>query len=371
MGSETANDLFEAGVNDDKFVLVANSNKSCQIAVKTPWGSVSPRTEFKNIEMQGGVLTPLKCSVQIDSIGADCLESVEHSEMLYKYKGFVKIPPLGFVDDVLTITKCSLNSIKMNALMLSKVQCKRLELSETKCVKMHLGKDTLNCPNLEVNGKEMKITDKEKYLGDLLSSSGKMDDNIQMRHDKGMGIINSIMSILKEISFGEDYFEIAMMLRVSKLVNGILFNLESLNNLSSTQINLIEECDKKLMRRIFDAEQGTPIEAFYLETSAWPLRHILMARKLMYYWTILHKNKSELVTQVFNAQQEFPTENSWISEVQELLKSCNINYTSEQIQKMSQSKFKRIVKDKIQLKVLSYLVTLQNKHLILSYLLSK
>ena len=88
MGSETVNDLFEAGVNDDKFVLVANSNKSCQIAVKTPWGSVSPRIEFKNIEMQGGVLTPLKCSVQMDSIGADCLESVEHSEMLYKYKGF-------------------------------------------------------------------------------------------------------------------------------------------------------------------------------------------------------------------------------------------------------------------------------------------
>ena len=58
--SETANDLFEAGVKDDKFILVANSNQSCQIAVKTPWGSVTPRVEFKNIEMQGGVLTPLK-----------------------------------------------------------------------------------------------------------------------------------------------------------------------------------------------------------------------------------------------------------------------------------------------------------------------
>ena len=34
--SETANDFYEAGVKDDKFVLIANSNKSCQIAVKTP-----------------------------------------------------------------------------------------------------------------------------------------------------------------------------------------------------------------------------------------------------------------------------------------------------------------------------------------------
>ena len=98
--SETANDIYEAGVKDDNFVLIANSNKSCQIAVKTPWGSLTPRVEFKNIEMQGGVLTPLKCSVQMDTLGLECLSSVEHSKILYKYKGFVNIPPLEFVDDV-------------------------------------------------------------------------------------------------------------------------------------------------------------------------------------------------------------------------------------------------------------------------------
>ena len=250
----------------------------------------------------------------------------------------------------------------MNALIQSKVQCKKLELSETKCFQMHIGKDTLNCSNLEVNGKVMKTTNKEKYLGDVLSNSGKNDENVQMRYEKGMGIINSIMSILKEISFGQHYFEIGMLLRTSMLVNGMLFNLEALNNLSVAHINLLEECDKILMRRMFDAEQGTPIEAFYLETSVWPLRYILIARKLMYYWTILHKSESELVKEVFNAQRNFPTEGCWWSEVQDLLKSCNINYTEEQISKMSQAKFKNIIKERIQSKVLVYLVTLQNKH---------
>ena len=76
--SETANDIFDAGIKDDIFVLIANSNKSCQIAVKTPWGSTTPRVEFKDIEMQGGVLTPLKCSVQMDTLGADSLNSIEY-----------------------------------------------------------------------------------------------------------------------------------------------------------------------------------------------------------------------------------------------------------------------------------------------------
>ena len=34
--NETANDFYDAGVKDDAFILVSNSNKSCKIAVKTP-----------------------------------------------------------------------------------------------------------------------------------------------------------------------------------------------------------------------------------------------------------------------------------------------------------------------------------------------
>ena len=79
--NETANDFYDAGVKDDTFILVSNSNKSCKIAVKTPWGSVTPRVELENIKMQGGVLTPLKCSVQMDTLGGECLNSIETSKI--------------------------------------------------------------------------------------------------------------------------------------------------------------------------------------------------------------------------------------------------------------------------------------------------
>ena len=152
------------------------------------------------------------------------------------------------------------------------------------------------------------------------------------------------------------------MLRTSMLVNGMLFSTESLNNLTKSQVDLLEDCDKKFMRRLFESEQGTPIEAFYIETSAWPFRFIILGRRLMFYWGMLHKTESELAQQVFNAQREFPSQGTWLSEVQGDLKSCNIEYSEEQIRKMSEWKFKKIVKEKIQLKVMSYLMTLQNKH---------
>ena len=68
---ETGNDIFNAGVNHDNFV----SNLKCQVAIKTPWGSVSERIVLEKIEMQGTVRVTLKASVQLDILGKECLES--------------------------------------------------------------------------------------------------------------------------------------------------------------------------------------------------------------------------------------------------------------------------------------------------------
>ena len=68
---ETMNDLWDVGVQDDKFALVGEMNRSCQIAVKTPVG-ITDRFTMEEIEMQGSVLGPIKCSIQIDTLGRDC-----------------------------------------------------------------------------------------------------------------------------------------------------------------------------------------------------------------------------------------------------------------------------------------------------------
>ena len=95
---ETGNDLFDAGVKNDHFNLMANSNEKYQVAVKTPWGSLTERVELCEIEMQGTVPAPLKCSIQIDTLGKEC---IENEEGLYKYKECVNIPPLAMIDDIL------------------------------------------------------------------------------------------------------------------------------------------------------------------------------------------------------------------------------------------------------------------------------
>ena len=68
----------------------------------------------------------------------------------------------------------------------------------------------------------MLTSNNEKYLGDILTTDGKINQNIEERHNKGIGIVNTISGMLKEISFGQYYFEMAVLFRQSMLLNAIV-----------------------------------------------------------------------------------------------------------------------------------------------------
>ena len=354
--------MFKAGIDDDKFVLVANSNETCQVAVKTPWGSLTERKTLHNIEMQGGVLTPLKCSVQIDTLGKEMMEDTEMASTMLKYKDCVSIPVLTFIDDALSSTECGPSSVKMNAYIQSKMNTKKHKLGDSKCVKMHIGSQTSTCPSLKVNNKEMQSSCKEKYLGDIITNNAKIDESIKMRHDKGIGICNKILSILKEASFGIYHFEVGLMFRTSLLINGILFNTEALFSMNESHVNMLEDCDKYLMRSLFNTEISTPIESLFIETSTVPLRFILYGRRIMFYWTLMHKGEEELAKRVFVAMNEFGTKGDWITKTKEDMINCDINLTDEEIFAMSEWKFRKLVNKKIKERSVQYLTELQIKH---------
>ena len=228
---ECMNDLYEAGVTDDDFALVYEANRENYVALHTPNG-LSRRDVFKEIVMQGDVLAPLISSLQVDTIGKECLEEGKH---LYYFKDTVPIPPLGMVDDLFTISTCGYKTTMLNQFLNSKTAMKRLQFGTTKCIKLHVGK-TCNetiCPDLFVDGWKLevetdetgkcfqkesfggqeKMEEKEEqlYLGDVISSNGTHQKNVQARKNKGLGIITQIMQILQSTFFG-GYFEVALVL---------------------------------------------------------------------------------------------------------------------------------------------------------------
>ena len=183
------------------------------------------------------------------------------------------------IDDILAVSECSVESVKTNAFIQSKVAHKNLQLGTDKCFKMHVGKDHSNCSELTIENEVMQSSSKEKYLGDILTSDGKIDSNIEERYNKGVGIINQIMGYLNEISFGEYYFEMAVLFRQSMLLSSILCNSEVLYGIKKKHIETLESVDKMFWRKVFKCPVTTPTEVFFLETNTISIRHLFMSRR--------------------------------------------------------------------------------------------
>ena len=365
---ECLNDVYEAGVNNDKFALLYEANRENYVAVQTPNG-LSRRESVKEIVMQGDVLAPLISSLQVDTMGKECLEERKH---LYYFKNTVPIPPLGLVDDLFTISTCGFKTTMMNTYINSKTAMKRLQFGTSKCFKLHVGKtcDKNICKDLFVDGwkldlvedadtgqvnlnerfagqDKMKMKEEQLYLGDLISSDGKHAKNIKARKNKSLGSMDQIMQILETVVFGKYHFEVAMVLRSSLFLSSLLLNCEAWVNLSDQDIRSLEQSDEILLSKILDSAANTSNAFKYLELGIYPVRFEIMKRKLLYLQYLLQQEKTSMIHQVLKATIDNPIKNDFVQTCQKYLDYLNIDLTFEQIAKMSKWKMKKLVNEKV------------------------
>ena len=147
----------------------------------------------------------------------------------------------------------------------TKIEQKKLKFNEGKCHQLHIGdkkdENVRNCPETMVHDKIIIKSTKDKYLGDIVTNDGKNHENIKERTAKGVGIISSIISILKELFLGELFFQTAMLFRNTLFLTSILLNAESWVNLTKGDIEELESLDRTYLRRVLEVPSSTPIPA--------------------------------------------------------------------------------------------------------------
>ena len=127
--SECINMLYEAGLQNDKLVLLHKSNEHANIVVKTSSGTTD-RFPISNNVMQGTVWGGLMCTSTLDGLQKLLLQE---EQLLYNYCGAVSVPPLEMVDDVITVVEYGNKSITVNAVVNAFIESKKLVLSAAKC----------------------------------------------------------------------------------------------------------------------------------------------------------------------------------------------------------------------------------------------
>ena len=129
---------------------------------------------------------------------------------------------------------------------------------------------------------------KFSYLGDISSETASFEETIKARAAKAIGISTQIMSILKGISLGHFYFQIAVTLRESLFLNGILTNVEPFSPLKQKELKVLIKCDTDLMKLLFNVNSFTN-EMLYIDTGKLPIEFIIAKKRLLYLWEICHE----------------------------------------------------------------------------------
>ena len=327
---EVVNDLYEAGFNNDKLNLIFLESKSAQVAVRTQSG-MSRRITLRNIIMQGTVWAGLCCTVMFDKLGKLVYS---RPELMYKYKGTVSVPPMEMVDDILAVTKCSKQSIEVNAIVNTFMETKKLKLNKKKCHKIHIQvrnkKLTKRCPNLKVHGEAMNEAVKVKYLGDQVAEKGSTKATIEERKAKGFGIISEISAITDDIPLGPWRIKSALLLRQAMLINGTMFNSEcwQSRNISKDILELTKP-DMALHRNLVNGHSKVPLEYMHLEMGTVPLQFVHKGRRLNFHKYILNKDPEELVSKIYEAQQDSSVPGDFCNLISEDMNDLDMHMSKE------------------------------------------
>ena len=164
---------------------------------------------------------------------------------------------------------------------------------------MHVGPNKNKCSVLKIHGKEMMKSCEQKYLGDIVSSTGSNDLNIKERCNIGYGAISQIKSMMTDISLGRFCIQIGLILRDSIFVSKILLNSEVWHCLTKYQVEELEKVDRILLRHTLNAHSKTPIEWLYADTGKLDIKSLIQIRRLMYLWHILSRDEGELINRIY------------------------------------------------------------------------
>ena len=341
--AETMNDMWDVGLRDDKFAVVSELNRKCNIAIRTPVG-LSERFEMNDIEMQGTVMGPIKCSVQLDTLGRDCYE---RQEGLYLYNDCISVPPLQMIDDLASFSTCSPQSIITNAIINGKIEAKKLELSKTKCVNIHIGEHQSYCEGLKAHENSMKKKTHETYLGDIICSSGTNNRNVEKRCSSGIGAVSDCISMLGRVALGHWHFQILLIFRDSMIISKLVSSSEIWYNVTGNQYSKLDEIDEMFLSKIFEVPKSVPKLSLYAECGKIPLRFIIQKRRLMYWWEILKKGENELVYKFYSAQKLKPVKNDFVLQIAADLNEIEWDISDMEAKNMSKLKFKKIMETKV------------------------
>ena len=298
---------------------------------------------------QGTVLGPILSSA---SIAECCREQKSGGPTI----GTVVIRSLAFVDDLAGLNHSIRDVHGSHKVLKLFSRKKRIPLNEEKCIIVPINVSNREAlPILVVNGREMDICRNAKYLGDVFNSKGDNTDLIEDRVKKGLQCMISSISLASEITFGIHLIKTQISMYKVMFLQVMIFNSGAWNNITDAQLLKLSTVQHKFLKRILHAPSSTTNCFTLLELGILPIKYNIQMSQLNFLHHILTLDAEDPVYLSYNQQKLFEFEKNWYNEVMQLRSKYGLTQTDDEIGKMSEEKWKAVVRKQVFKEALDYL----------------
>ena len=147
---------------------------------------------------------------------------------------------------------------------------------------------------------------------------------------------------------GEKALCIRLMIMETMIMPTILNNTETWTNTTKKEMETIEMMQKDILTALFHLPISTPYWGVLEESGSWPMSSRIMYRKLMLFQNLIKSDEKRMAKKILMDQIEQQRNNCWYSELKGQMEKYEIFDGIEQIKYYKKSKWKKLVKDKIQ-----------------------
>ena len=327
--------LWNANIKGKIWRIILKLNEYAQVTIKTPFGMTQ---EFvcNQILKQGSVLASPLAAMHVDSVQ----EYFAHEDLGTFYCD-TKIQNLIFQDDIVRFEDDEEKLNKANIIFNIFQNINKMEFHPIKTKIMKINSPE---PEIKLGEHHLEYTNKMKYLGDIISNDGKIDDLIKDRKNAITGMTAELVSIMAQIQ-NETAIKAKIQFIRGILIPKLLANSETWNNLTKTNMTDLEKIFIKSIKRILRIPESTPNMGILNELGLLTIENEMMKRRIVYLHAILN-GQNQIIKEILNQQQKLPGQ-TWITNTLNMMEKLKITTDLSEFRDLSKYKIKKIIKEKI------------------------
>ena len=335
--------IWDKGLKGKTWRILKKLNTNLKAKINTRYGP----TRVIDMEIggkQGSRLTGRMFSKLMDMLQ----EEIEPSGEGFQLQHNLIIPYLLWVDDVASCVEGHENQEKILKRVNEFGIKHKLKWGATKCNVLRIGKHKDNDQKEWKLGEEqIKESDKYKYLGDIITSDGKNEQNIEARKNKVTASIVSINTIAASDVLRQIETTVLLELHEKVILSALLTNAEAwtLNCGNKEELNKIEI---QALKYMFDLPAHIPTPAIIYSLGTLYTHHRIDQKRLIYLHRLLNNRDETWTKQTLMTLINLNI--GWGKSIMETLTEYELPTNLETIRTVTKRQWKRIIKEKVEIK---------------------